>query len=332
MWLMLVIDFYSVKSDSHQAASMPLWLVDGTLYLLALFQIVNIALLVIMASRLNWGSSSEIVAAIMNLFTVKVVVGTSSSFSGIVVAHEFLHRRESHFSLLGRFLLALSCYEHFSTEHLRGHHYRVGTEEDAATARFGETFRAYWRRTLPAQFKSAWRLECGRLNLVSPLDARWLRHRVLQGILVEGLLIFAIAWFFGPVALFAFLLQAGVAVQKLEAVNYIEHWGLSRRGSTDPTSLSWDSDSWFTLHTLTGLSQHADHHHSPGKPYPRLTHRPESPKLPYGYFCMVFLAISRNDLFQRLLTRELESRCLGPFAAEKTEGRVDVREGKSTTF
>ena len=37
-------------------------------------------------------------------------------------------------------------------------------KDDPATARFGETFHQFYRRTVPAQFKSAWRLEKKRLG------------------------------------------------------------------------------------------------------------------------------------------------------------------------
>ncbi len=50
------------------------------------------------------------------------------------------------------------------TEHLRGHHVRVGTPDDPATARFGEAYEPFFRRTVPAQFRSAWRLELTRLG------------------------------------------------------------------------------------------------------------------------------------------------------------------------
>jgi alkane 1-monooxygenase len=98
-------------------------------------------------------------------------------------------------------------------------------------------------------------------------------------------------------------------------VNYFEHWGLRREGKrVDPID-SWDTDSWFTLYTLIGLSRHADHHAFATRPYPQLRHHGESPKLPRGYFGMVPLAIARNAKFQRLMTEELRRRGLGPFRA-----------------
>jgi alkane 1-monooxygenase len=78
---------------------------------------------------------------------------------------------------------------------------------------------------------------------------------------------------------------------------------------------SWDSDSWFTLFALVGLSRHADHHAYAARPYQALRTWEESPKLPYGYILMVILVIFDNARVRRLLGEELERRRLGPFAA-----------------
>lgn len=116
--------------------------------------------------------------------------------------------------------------------------------------------------------------------------------------------------YFGPFALLAFLLQAVAAVRKLEAVNYFQHWGLQQ---TDKSAAeSWDTDSWFTLHTMLGLSHHADHHRSDQTAYQKLRYSAKSPRLPYGYYGMVFLAVFMNHTFQRLAVEELRRRRLGP--------------------
>lgn len=241
-----------------------------------------------------------------NLFAIKVIVGTSSSFSGIVVAHELIHRTDRLNQTLGRLLLSLECYEHFSTEHIRGHHQNFGSLADPATARLGESFEDFWKRTVPAQFKNAWKLENERLGLgeTFSINAHFMYHRVAQGIVLEVVLVGSILVFFGVAGLIAFAVQATAAVRKLEAVNYIEHWGLSR-ASERRTGLSWDTDSWFTLNAIVGLSRHSDHHRCAGRPYHQLRYRLESPKLPYGYFATVFLSVFFNRKFQTLVRGEL---------------------------
>src|SRR5262249_30982991 len=216
---------------------------------------------------------------------------------------------------LGRLLLAFVTYEHFATEHVRGHHPRLGTPEDPATARYGESLREFIRRTIPAQFKSAWHLENIRLRGAS---MKWLRHRVLQGVILEVGIVIAYWIVFGPIAMVFFLVQSRSAVVLLETVNYIEHWGITRATRTVTPVDSWDTDNWFTLHTLVGLSRHADHHSQASRPYQKLRYFEESPKMPYGYYGSILLAMFWTTRYQEHAKAELERRGLGPFTNSAT--------------
>ena len=56
--------------------------------------------------------------------------------------------------------LAQTCYGHFYIEHNRGHHVRVATPEDPASARFGETFWEFLPRSVWGSLRSrrgSWR-------------------------------------------------------------------------------------------------------------------------------------------------------------------------------
>ncbi len=61
---------------------------------------------------------------------------------GINTAHELGHKKEAHERWLSKIALAQIFYGHFYIEHNRGHHVRVATPEDPASARLGETFYA----------------------------------------------------------------------------------------------------------------------------------------------------------------------------------------------
>jgi alkane 1-monooxygenase len=212
--------------------------------------------------------------------------------------------------------LCTTFYDHFATEHVRGHHVRVGTGDDPATARFGETLSAFKKRTIPGQFRSAWRIETRRLGDegMSLWDPRLLRSHVVHGLFVEVALA-AIAFLcLGPAALAALALQAWEAVQLLETVNYFEHWGLSRSGRRVSVLDSWDTDSPFTRYALIGLARHADHHTHPARAYQALRRVEASPKLPYGYPAMVLLAAAWNARFRRVMSDALRHHQLGPFA------------------
>lgn len=279
---------------------------DAIVYALVALQLVNVALLVRLFT-VQGALSFDFVLGVL-------IVGASSGYQ-IITAHELIHRTKPWEQWLGRLLLCTVLYEHFYTEHIRGHHVRVGTPEDPATARFGESFQRFYLRTVPAQFRSAWRLEKKRLGdeAMSNLDPRMLRHRVLHGLVVEWGLAFAILAFAGGVAFAAFLLQAFSASRLLEIVNYFEHWGLVREGKRVRPIDSWDTHSWFTYYALIGLSRHADHHAFAARPYQQLRVWEEAPLLPRGYIGMIPLVAVKNRLFQKLATEELERRALGPF-------------------
>ena len=72
--------------------------------------------------------------------------------SGIAIntAHELGHKRASMERWLSKVALAQSAYGHFFIEHNRGHHVRVATPEDPASARLGESFYAFLPRTVAA--------------------------------------------------------------------------------------------------------------------------------------------------------------------------------------
>lgn len=311
-----VIDRFSGTTTRRPAAKMPDWPFEVLLAALTLLQFANIFLLMRMM-RSGHALSVETFAAM-------IVVGSSSAYSGIVVAHELIHRPRSVLRQFGRLILATVLYEHFYTEHIRGHHVRVGTSEDPATARFGESFNRFYVRTVPAQFKSAWRLETSRLGDpdMKWYDPRLVQSRVVHGVVFELGLLASIGAGFGWASLVAFLFQAWWATRALEVVNYFEHWGLSRSGARVEPVHSWDTHSRFTYYALTGLSRHADHHAFASRPYQKLRVWQESPKLPNGYLAMFPLVLSLNRRYQRLVTAELRRKKLGPFAEGAPRGEA----------
>jgi alkane 1-monooxygenase len=302
-----VADRYSGVHRHDPPAGLPSWPFDVLLVPLVAIQFLNVGLLAHLFSvQRLW--SADALAAIL-------LVGASSGYSGIVVAHELIHRRSNALHLVGRALLCTVLYEHFYTEHVRGHHVRVATPADPATARFGESFARFYFRTVPAQFRSAWRLETKRLGdeAMGLLDPRLLRSRVVHGLVAEWTLAFTILAFTGTASFFVFLLQALFASRALEVVNYFEHWGLIRASAHVRPVDSWDTHSRFTYYALTGLTRHSDHHAHASRPYQQLRVHADAPVLPRGYVALFPLVLARNGEFRRLMTQELRRRGLGPF-------------------
>jgi len=76
-----------------------------------------------------------------------ITVGTVTGV-GITTAHELGHKRSMLERWLARLMLAPTAYGHFLVEHNRGHHVRVATPQDPASARLGEGFWRFWPRTV----------------------------------------------------------------------------------------------------------------------------------------------------------------------------------------
>ena len=70
------------------------------------------------------------------------LMATVGLIGGLAInaAHELGHTREQTERRLSKVALAQTCYGHFFVEHIRGHHVRVATAEDPASARLGESF------------------------------------------------------------------------------------------------------------------------------------------------------------------------------------------------
>ena len=225
-------------------------------------------------------------------------MGIASGAVGIVYAHELMHQKTTLERWLGDLLLATVLYSHYRTEHLLVHHRYVGTPRDAVSARYNENFHRFFLRVLREGPRSAWRAERQMLTRAG----RGVFHRTNPfwhyGALMAAAL--AAAWAIGGwpgLALFAF--QAYVAIWQLELVDYIEHYGLSRKHLGDgkyehvKPHHSWNAAHRATNWFLINLQRHSDHHYKPDRRFPLLQTWDEdaAPQLPYGYPAMTTLAL-----------------------------------------
>ncbi|BBY07510.1 alkane 1-monooxygenase [Mycobacterium noviomagense] len=222
-----------------------------------------------------------------------LTVGTLGGV-GINTAHEMGHKKESLERWLSKITLAQSCYGHFYIEHNRGHHVRVATPEDPASSRFGETFWEFLPRSVFGSLRSAWRLEAQRLrrlnkspwHLSNDVLNAWLMSVVLWGVLIAV---------FGPALIPFVVIQAVFGFSLLEAVNYLEHYGLLRQKTANgryercTPKHSWNSDHIVTNLFLYHLQRHSDHHANPTRRYQTLRSFPDAPSLPSGYASMIAL-------------------------------------------
>lgn len=236
-----------------------------------------------------------------------IVVGTI----GINVAHELGHRHRRHERLMAKVLLMVPLYTHFFIEHNRGHHRRVATPEDPASAPPGQSVYAFWVRSITGSYLHAWQLERQRL---AARGLPWWHpsNEMLQLQALNVLYVLAVYTLFGIEGLGFAVAIALIGVLLLETVNYIEHYGLRRRRLSNghyervQPWHSWNSDHELGRIFLYELTRHSDHHYKASRKYQILRHFDESPQLKYGYPASMLLALV-PPLWFRLMDERLHA-------------------------
>ena len=229
--------------------------------------------------------------------TGKIVgMGIMCGVFGINVAHELGHRRKKIEKFFSKTLLLTSLYMHFFIEHNRGHHKKVATHEDPASARLHESVYAFWARSIIYSYISAWKIEAQRL-MDKGLNPYSLKNQMLRFQLVQISFLTLIFLVFGFIPMLYYMMSALIGILLLESVNYIEHYGLSRSVAASGAyervkpHHSWNSDHVIGRVVLFELSRHSDHHYMASKKYQTLEHHPQSPQMPTGYPGMIIMAL-----------------------------------------
>ncbi len=233
------------------------------------------------------------------LFGLFIGVGVITGTIGINYSHELMHQRPRIERWFADGLLAMVLYSHFRSEHLLVHHRYVATPKDPVTARFNEGFWRFFPRVLRQCYLSA--LGAEKAMLARKGLGFW--HRSNPFLMYWGLqaacliLAFALGGILGVVL---FIWQAFVAINQLELVNYVEHYGLTRKHLGDgkyehvKPHHSWNAAHKASNWLLINLQRHSDHHYKPNRRFPLLQtyDDSEAPQLPFGYPVMTLLALS----------------------------------------
>jgi alkane 1-monooxygenase len=255
---------------------------------------------------------------------------TEAMVSGIAIntAHELGHKRDRLERWLSKIALAQSGYGHFFVEHNRGHHVRVATPEDPASARLGESFWAFLPRTVRGSLASAWELE--REWLARDGRGVWSpRNNVLGAWAMTAALFGLLTAIFGLTVLPWLLIQMMVGFPLLEVVNYLEHYGLLRQRRPDGRyegtrpQHSWNSNNVASNVLLYHLQRHSDHHANPTRRFQALRHVDEAPQLPTGYAGMILLA-----LVPPVWRRVMDPRLLAHYGGDVTRANIHPRARK----
>lgn len=220
------------------------------------------------------------------------IVGIMIGAGGTIVGHELTHRTSDKVAMFfGRWLLAFSNDCSFSIEHVYGHHIRLGTPLDPATARRGENIYKFIIRSSIFSYLSAWEIEKHRLakqgqSIWGPNSKIMRGNLMILSLYVLAYLVagwLGVVWWLGT-SLFGKSL--------LEFVNFIEHYGLVRNMETTSVEPrhSWNSNKRFSSVWMYNLTRHSDHHARGDAPFWDLKAYPDSLMMPFGYAGTILLS------------------------------------------
>ncbi len=228
----------------------------------------------------------------------------------INLGHELGHRTNRVEQFLGETALLISLENHFLPYHNLGHHRNVATPKDPATARRHELVYTFWFRSQFGSYCQAWQFEIDkqRRHERHPLS---LRNRMVCYTLAQIILLLTILFGFGWQTLLAFGAAALIGKLMLETVNYIEHYGLSRKLKADGKyervlpRHSWNSDHILGRSITFELSRHSDHHFRASKHYQVLDSFPQNPQMPTGYPGMMIFSLL-SPLWFRYMNKKID--------------------------
>lgn len=288
------------KDEFYYKAITIAWVIVQTLMLCWLFWIFTFDSI----------STEQFIPILINTFLMTGGVG-------ITVAHELGHKTTKTERFCSKWLLVQVFYGHFYIEHNRGHHIHVATPADPATSHFNQSLYAFWMQTVFGSVKSAIQLEKELLASKKKKNNVWNNevYRLSIFSLLFFFICFGLSSFFSQNLRWDYLIflfaQAFFAFSLLEAINYIEHYGIERKplgdGKFEPVNPthSWNANFMLSNWLLFHLQRHSDHHLYSSKRYQVLKQYDESPQLPNGYPAMLILS-----LFPALWFRSINPRLL----------------------
>ena len=244
---------------------------------------------------------------------IGIIASTSimMATNGINVAHELGHRKSFFSRTCSKLLLMPSQYMHFYIEHNFGHHVNVGTAEDPATARYKQSLYSFWITSVIGQYIGAWKLQL-KLLKISKHKFFSIKNDMMFYVIFQLMFIYLIYFNYGITVTIFSLIISVISFLFLETINYIEHYGLSRKKDKNgryervKTIHSWNSNHVVGRLVLYELTRHSDHHFISSKKYQVLESIDESPQLPYGYPTSILLSMV-PPLWFKIMNPRVES-------------------------
>ncbi len=198
---------------------------------------------------------------------------------GIIFGHELSHTKGFGF-MVSRLMMALSGCAHFCFAHVYNHHLelgrawcgpqnnKLGDDCDPATAPRGRSLYMHFLISHVGQSYFGIKTESRRLKRQGKsffsFANRWIRGYLMS---LPTIALFAYAGWLGGgtsglwLGLLVMLVVWVISNFELEALNYMEHYGLIRvKGEPIEYRHSWDNDNLFTSWAFIEIGRQADHH------------------------------------------------------------------------
>jgi alkane 1-monooxygenase len=290
---LIAIDLLALRPDFSRRDVRHPALVDVPLYLHAL---LVPALVGAAAWRIRANGASM---SAMTLAGIAVSIGWLGVVPNIPFIHELMHRRGALPRLLAFLLAAVLLEPARRIAHLRGHHSKLGLDEDSDTARRGESIYAFVFRAAIGGSIESYRCEAARLARQGRSLWSWRSDLVRSFALIAA--VFAALGAAAGVR-GVLVVGAGFLISRLllESFNYLQHYGLVRA----PNARYARRHTWSHLTPLVRaaaleITNHAHHHMNPDVPFYALTPDPEAPQMPSALLC--FLAALVPPLWEHLI-------------------------------
>lgn len=191
-------------------------------------------------------------------------------------------------------------YSQLIDEHLKGHHKKVSTYEDAATSRKNETLYTFVFRSIYGSLTNVWGYESDKITKKFGKDCslftRFFYNKMVHYELLHATILYGVYYFLGWESLKFYLCYIIVGLYWVECVNYIEHYGMQRKKDENGVYESITKmHSWNQLSgaIIVRLQRHSDHHEHSFRPYQILRRMDEAPFMPFEYLhCYQLAALS----------------------------------------
>jgi hypothetical protein len=208
---------------------------------------------------------------------------------GIIYGHELAHTKGFSF-VISRMMMGLSGAAHFCYAHVYNHHLELAHQDDPATSPRGRSIYKHFWLSHMGQSKFLYKMEEKRLKKLGKsfisLDNRWIRGYFMS---LPTMILFT--WVGGPIGVACMFLIWTVSNFELEALNYMEHYGLIReKGQPIDYRHSWDNDNLFTSWFFIEIGRQGDHHDR-GETHFWELDEVGSPNPGWGYFTEFTLAL-----------------------------------------